>query len=205
MDMLEIFAQNMLRRDRGDQRLRFKLSDQGPDAIIRFPKPRHTATHLRDENVTNEVQVMEFLRQKTTIPIPRIYSWSVTAESPQQFGPFITMDYVEGTLLLTILKQPTTSNQEDIILNPSIDDTVLDKIYHQIADYIFQLSRLTFTRIGAIAKDGDTWSATRRPLTYNMNELATVAGYPDDRFPTSTFDRASDYLESVANEHLAHL
>jgi hypothetical protein len=38
-----------------------------------------------------------------------------------------------------------------------------------------------------------------------MNELATVAGYLDDLFPTSTFDRASDYLKSVAHEHLAHL
>lgn len=38
-----------------------------------------------------------------------------------------------------------------------------------------------------------------------MNELATVAGYPNDLFPTSTFDRTSDYLKSVAHEHLAHL
>ncbi|KAH7019491.1 hypothetical protein EDB80DRAFT_700952 [Ilyonectria destructans] len=38
-----------------------------------------------------------------------------------------------------------------------------------------------------------------------MNELATVAGYPNGLFPTSTFDRASDYLKSVVHEHLAHL
>ncbi|KAI8648752.1 APH domain-containing protein [Fusarium keratoplasticum] len=38
-----------------------------------------------------------------------------------------------------------------------------------------------------------------------MNELATVAGYPDDLFPTSAFDHASDYLKSVVHEHLAHL
>lgn len=35
-----------------------------------------------------------------------------------------------------------------------------------------------------------------------MNELATVAGYPVDHFPAAPFDRASDYLRSVANEHL---
>lgn len=184
---------------------RFKFSDGGPDAIIRFPKPGHIATTLRDEKVANEVQFMEFLSQNTTIPVPHVHSWGFTSESPQQFGPFIIMDYVEGTLLSTILKQPTKSDQEDIFLDPNIDNSILNKIYHQIAEFLLQLSRLSFTRIGAISKDGDTWSVTKRPLTYNMNELATVAGYPDDLFPTSTFDRASDYLKSVASEHLTHL
>lgn len=184
---------------------RFKFSDGGPDAIIRFPKPGHTATFLRDEKVANEVQIMDYLSQNTTIPLPRVYSWGFTAESPQQFGPFIIMDYVEGTLLSTFLKKPMESDQEDLVLNPSIDDSKLNKIYRQIADYLLQLSQLTFTHIGAISKDGGTWSVTKRPLTYNMNELATVAGYPADLFPTSTFDRAGDYLKSVAHEHLAHL
>jgi len=40
---------------------RFSFNDGGPDAIIRFPKPGHTATAYRDEKVTNEVQVMEYL------------------------------------------------------------------------------------------------------------------------------------------------
>lgn len=184
---------------------RFRFSDEGPDAIIRFPKPGHTATFLRDEKVTNEVQVMEYLRQNTTIPVPFVYSWGLTAESPQQFGPFIIMDFVEGTLLSTVLKQPTESTQGDIILDPSIKNSILDKIYRQTASYLLQLSQLTFTRIGAISREGSKWAVNKRPLTYNMNELATVAGYPDDLFPTSAFDRASDYLRSVAHEHLAHL
>jgi serine/threonine protein kinase len=147
---------------------RFKFSDGGPDAIIRFPKPGHTATFLRDEKVANEVQIMDCLSQNTTIPLPRVYSWGFTAESPQQFGPFIIMDYVEGTLLSTFLKKPMERDQEDIVLNPSIDDSKMNKIYRQIADYLLQLSQLTFTHIGAISKDGGTWSVTKRPLTYNM-------------------------------------
>jgi hypothetical protein len=186
---------------------RFSFSDGWPDTIIRFPKPGHTATALRDEKVANEVQIMEYLSQNTTIPLPRVHSWGLTAESPQQFGPFIIMDYVDGTLLSTVLKQPMENDEEDMVLNPNIDNTTLDKIYYQIADYMLQLSQLTFTRIGAISKDhaSNTWSVTGRPLTYNMNELATVAGYPDDQFPTAPFDRASDYLRSVANHHLTHL
>lgn len=94
-----------------------------------------------------------------------------------------------------------------MVLNPDIDNVVLDKIYFQIADYILQLSQLTFIRIGAISKDNasNTWSVTKRPLTYNMNELASVAGYPDNQFPTTPFESASGYFKAVADEHLTHL
>lgn len=129
---------------------RFSFNDGGPDAIIRFPKPGHTATAYRDEKVANEVQIMEYLRQHTNIPIPRVHSWGLIAESPQQLGPFIIIDYIEGVLLSTILKQP---DQKDMILNPDINNNKLDKIYYQIAHYILQLSQLTFPRIRAISKD----------------------------------------------------
>lgn len=184
---------------------RFKFSDGGPDAIIRFPKPGHVATTPRDEKVANEVCVMEYLSQNTTIPVPFVHSWGLTSESLRQLGPFIIMDFVQGTLLSTVLKSPVESGQEGMILDPDTDNAVLDKIHSQIADYLLQLSRLGFSRIGAITKDDNTWSVTKPSLTYNMNELATVAGYNTALFPTSTFTHTSDYLASLAKEHLAHL
>lgn len=47
---------------------------------------------------------MEFLRQNTDIPIPRVYSQGLLTESPRQLGLFIIMDYVHDTLLSTILR-----------------------------------------------------------------------------------------------------
>jgi hypothetical protein len=184
-----------------------KFGDGGPNAIIRFPKPGHTATALRDEKVANEVQFMKYLSQNTTIPLPRVISWGSTEESPQQLGPFIIMDYVDGTRLSTILKQQTENDQEDVVLNPDINDTTLDIVYDQIADYMVQLSELDFTGIGAISEDpaSNTWSVTGRPLTYNMNELATVSGYPIDKFPTAQFASVKEYFQNLANEHLIHL
>jgi hypothetical protein len=117
------------------------------------------------------------------------------------------MDYIGGTCLSTILKQPTRNDQEEEILNPDIDNAKLDKVYDQIASFMLQLSQLDFSRIGVIAKDpaSNTWSVNRRPLTYNMNELATVSGYPIDKFPTAPFTSAIEYFQNLANEHLIHL
>ncbi|CAG7558097.1 unnamed protein product [Fusarium equiseti] len=183
---------------------RFKF-DQGPDTIIRFPKRGHVATALMDEQVANEVRVLEYLSKNTTIPVPRLHSWGLTSESPHQLGPFIIMDYIEGTLLSTVLKKSATDDHDSMVLDPAIDNAKLDTIYRQIAEYLLQLSQISFGRIGAFSKHGDTWSVTDRPLTYNMNELATVAGFPADAFPTSTFDSASNYLKSLAQQHLTHL
>ncbi|TAQ85118.1 hypothetical protein B7494_g6545 [Chlorociboria aeruginascens] len=185
-----------------------RFSDGGPNAIIRFPKPGHTAIALMDEKVTNEVQFMKYLSKNTTIPLPRVISWGLTEERPQQLGPFIIMDYVDGTRLSTILKQPTKNDQEDVVLNTDIDNTTLDIIYDQIADYMIQLSRLDFSGIGSISEDpaSNTWSVNGRPLTYNMNELATVvSGYPIGEFPTTQFSSVFEYFQSLANEHMIHL
>jgi hypothetical protein len=47
-----------------------KFNDAGPKAVIRFPKPDHTATFFREEKVRNEAQVLQLLAEKTTIPVP---------------------------------------------------------------------------------------------------------------------------------------
>lgn len=182
-----------------------KFDNGLPKALIRFPKPGHVIWHL--EKVANEVRAIEYLSQNTTIPLPRVRLWGPAKESPHGLGPFIIMDFIEGTRLSTLLKQPTKDPKDDVILSQTLEDDMLDTIYDQLADYLLQISRLDLHRIGAISKDPstDTWSVTGRPLTYNMNELVASAGYPIDRLSTESFDRASDFFKSVASEHLIHV
>jgi hypothetical protein len=45
---------------------------QRPDVLIRFAKPGHTNSLWRTEKVVNEVRVIQYLRQHTTIPLPCI-------------------------------------------------------------------------------------------------------------------------------------
>ena len=148
-----------------------RFSDGGPKAVIRFPKPGHTATTLREQKVKNEVQTLAFLSEKTTIPVPRVMSWGMIEDSPLRLGPFIIMDYVIGISLATIFKQPTDTEQDEVILATTVDDKKLDYVYEQLADYILQLSRLDFTAIGALSKiqSSNEWIPSERPLTYNVN------------------------------------
>ncbi|KAM5347298.1 hypothetical protein ACJ41O_010303 [Fusarium nematophilum] len=182
------------------------FGDQRPSALIRFAKPGRTHTPWRAEKVENEVCVIEYVRENTTIPVPSIHSWGLAEESPQQLGPFIIMDFIEGTRLSTLLKQPSEDEDADMILNPAMDDKTLDIIYDQLADYMFQLSYLEFPLIGAINKNplGD-WAVISRPLTYDMNELVTGTGFPTDKLPFAPFHFPRDLFDSIARQRLSHL
>ncbi|KAK4114335.1 hypothetical protein N656DRAFT_835974 [Canariomyces notabilis] len=157
------------------------LGDGRTSVLIRFAMPGETVTPWRDEKVANE---------------------------PRQLGPFIIMDFVEGTRLLRFLRQPFDDESEPVILNKDVDEATLDTIYEQIADYMLQMSRLSFSRIGAISRDTlepGTWAVTGRPLTLHMNVLGTATGYPVDQFHTTPLDSARTYFELVARQHLLHL
>ncbi|KAF2845583.1 phosphotransferase enzyme family protein-like protein [Plenodomus tracheiphilus IPT5] len=182
-----------------------KFNDGGPKSIIRFPKPGHTLTARREEKVKNEVRVLEYLREKTSLPVPRVTSWGITEESPKMLGPFIIMDRVEGTSLTTLLKQPI---KDEVLMRDDIDASKLDYVYEQLAEFVVELSRLDFSAIGAIAKNPDTdqWSASERPFTYNMNEMAvTVSQYPVNTFPASPFKTTKAFLDYQSDENLTHL
>jgi hypothetical protein len=75
-----------------------------------------------------------------------------------------------------------TALRDEKVTKQGPDHGIPQLKHRQFANYMLQLSQLTFTCIGAISKDhaSNTWSVTGRPLSYNMNELATVAGYPDN-------------------------
>ncbi|KAI9148108.1 kinase-like domain protein [Paramyrothecium foliicola] len=169
-----------------------RKGDSDEKVIIRFPAPKKVYESWRDEKVRNEVMAMNYLREETTIPVPRVLDWGTTELSPENLGPFIIMEYVE----------------ELIFLDPNIDEVKLDTIYGQLAGYLLELSRLDFPRIGAISKDDPTgeWAVTGRPLTYDMNEVATVGACGEEPFAyNEPFNRASEYLAFCAGYYLKHL
>lgn len=186
--------------------LKVKREDNDECVIIRFPYQGRVYEPWREEKVKNEVMAMTYIRERTGIPVPRIRCWGLTRESPEQLGPFIIMDLMEGQSLGRFLAEPTEDDSKLVFLDPNIDDAKLDTIYDQIASFTLELSRLEFERIGAISKDtiSGEWAVTGRPLTYDMNEVITVGGCSADQIAT-LFDRADDYFASCARHFQAHL
>ncbi|KKK17955.1 hypothetical protein AOCH_007160 [Aspergillus ochraceoroseus] len=149
---------------------RMKFEDSG-SAIIRFPKPG--IGMFPEEKVRNEVAVMKYLRDHTSIPVPVIIHWGTKEESPPGLGPFIIMEYIDYAMdLSTALNTPGLDIKDRPVLDPHIDNDKLEMLYGQLADILLQLSRLSFPRIGSLSQiDDSTWEIARRPLSINMNEL----------------------------------
>ena len=151
---------------------------------------------------------MNYLSKYTSIPIPCVYHWGCTKESPQQLGPFMIEEFIEGENLGDILKKSTDNEADPAILDPAIDEAKLNIVYEQIAGFMLELSRLEFSRIGAISKDtvSGEWTIAEPSLTYDMNEVVGFTGFPANYFTTMpSFSRSSDYFAARAQCLQAHL
>ncbi|EED22752.1 hypothetical protein TSTA_062390 [Talaromyces stipitatus ATCC 10500] len=189
--------------------IRMKFKDGG-SAVIRFPCPG--ASVFPEEKVKREIAVMRFLEHFTNIRVPHILHSGMTAESPCGLGPFIIMEYIDHDYdFIDALNIPGRSRQERPILNPDISSERLELVYRQMADILLQLSSHCFSEIGCISKANeddefdDKWVVKHRPLTFDMNELVQLGGFPAKLLPQHPFTTASSYYESLAEMHLAHL
>ena len=184
--------------------LRMKFEDGG-SAMIRFPCPGVVMFPV--EKVRNEVAVMGFLEQKTSIPVPHVIYCGMTDESPCGLGPFIIMDYIEHTHdLVDVLNTPGLALDDRPVLDPQISTERLEFVYSQMCDILLDLHKHSFTHIGSLSEtNNDSWVITGRPLTLNMNELVQLGNFPRSQLPSTSFPTASTYVQALADMHLMHL
>lgn len=123
----------------GSFNLSFRMEFQdGGSAIIRFPKPG--TAMFPEEKVRNEVAVIRYIQEYTSIPVPFILHWGTREESPLGLGPFIIMEYMGHAMGLDdTLNMPTLKREDRAALNPDIDIDTLELLYEQLADILLQL------------------------------------------------------------------
>lgn len=178
---------------------RFKFSDGVPQQVaLRFPKPGHSATALVNEKLENEVYWMQYLEEHNVIKVPHIYSWST--RGPDDIGPYILMDFVEGENLGKCLADWTRSDKPD-------DTKKRLFVYEQIAEIYLQLNRPSFDRIGSITKTSEgQWAITKRPLTLDMHQqVIGIPGFPISSWPTGPLSHSQDYKALVVDLHRQQL
>ncbi|KAJ5146129.1 uncharacterized protein N7515_000693 [Penicillium bovifimosum] len=218
VDMLRPIADFILIHNRGEV-TEFAILRKGSYNILLRLKYRNGATVIRlsqpgavffpEEKVVNEVAVMRYLADQTSIPVPFVIHSGTKKESPLQLSPFIIMEYIEHeTKMYDALNTPGCPIEERGILDPNIAEDRLEMLYGQLADILLQLSMPSLPHIGSLNQIDDfTWKVARRPLSMNMNELVRLGGLPRSKLPDlhTTFNTASSYLEALAHLNIEHL
>jgi hypothetical protein len=162
-----------------------------------------------EEKVRNEVAIMRYILDQTSIPAPFVLDWGTRKDSPLELGPFMIMEFVDHhTSMYDVLNIPGCSRACRGILDPDFDENELEGLYGEMADILLQLSQPSFSHIGSLGQVDDfTWEVRYRPLSLPMNELIRLGSLPQGCLPSldTTFDTASSYFESLAELHIMHL
>lgn len=95
---------------------------------IRFPQPG--ASFFPEGKVKNEVAVMRYILDQTSIPVPFILHSDTRDESPLKLSPFIMMSHIEHTTsIYDALNTPGCPFEERGVLNPDINEDHLGMLY----------------------------------------------------------------------------
>ncbi|CAI7589280.1 unnamed protein product [Penicillium bialowiezense] len=179
--------------------------ERSRSAIIRFPLPG--AVMFPEEKLRTEVAAMRYIGDQTSIPVPLVIHSGTKKESPMELAPFIIMEKIShSSNMLDILLDPNCPAGAPLSLDPSIPPAKLEALYKELAGVCLSLCRTCQSKIGSLVQVDDfTWTVGARPVTLQMNELVRVGTLPRSKIPTTTFDTASSYFDSLAELHIAHL
>ncbi|KAK8166876.1 hypothetical protein IWX90DRAFT_503828 [Phyllosticta citrichinensis] len=179
----------------------------GEPWLARFPNM--DMVMFPDEKMLNEIAIMEYLRERTSLPVPEVITYSLTDQSPHGIGPYMITTFIRGgTRLIDLLRENPADRAS--ALNLGLSEEVLVKAYRAMAIITLELSRCVFDRIGSIEKtfsDGRAgWNVEhRRPVTHCMNETVRCCGMPPDLLVQGSFDMADKYFAALVDERMLQL
>ncbi|KAK8213130.1 kinase-like domain-containing protein [Phyllosticta paracitricarpa] len=181
--------------------------EDGLQWIFRFPLPK--SSMLPQRKTEAELAVMQFIREKTSIPVPKVIASGVTEGEFEKLGPYILMEFVEGELLSELLLDFDDENQR---MRKDIEESTLRHIYSQVAGFYLELFAHEFSAIGSLEMEclesGNAWRAASEPLTFELNEtqrMMVAAEIPVPLVSSSPFTSTSEYFEHLAFQTLTSL
>lgn len=105
--------------------------DDGCRVLVRFTALGRVVA--RSEKVEDEVAIMQYIAQHTSVPVPKALGSGKCA-----VGPYIVMEFIEGKPLSGYLREPT---QERVTLRSNIHLSVLKTAYFGMAGILLELSK----------------------------------------------------------------
>ncbi|KAJ5819383.1 hypothetical protein N7474_004974 [Penicillium riverlandense] len=176
--------------------------------MVRYPLVGMVSDDHADEKVAMEVAALNVIRNRTTIPVPRVQAWGSAASNPLGLGPFIMMDFIDGVSLSDLLQDPRAECPSRVI-REDIKDSDIELIYRQLANFLLQLLKLDFDRIGSLpSPQAEAQDPTPpRPLTFKAHSILQNGGVDTFGDRTQGFATTTEYFQYVAGqdwEQLVH-
>ncbi|CAL1696811.1 unnamed protein product [Somion occarium] len=158
------------------------LFSDGIRWAIRVPGEVLTSAAARSMQL--DIITQEFMSLKTSLPIPKIYRWSLDFDNPLS-RPFVITDFMPGTNLSKLWHNKDWMTHEKRI-----------HIFQQLANWMTELSLLEFEQIGRL--DFDSITDTHRIIPFpDISALLLSGQDPADSDESSTIRAHADVNPSA--------
>lgn len=151
------------------------IFNNGTAQILRFPRVGAICESYADEKIAIEVEVLTLIRERTSIPVPAVFSWGLAADNPLGLGAFMLMEFIQGVSANHFLRDPeATVNTR--LMREDIGEGDVELLFRQIASFQLQLFKLDFNHIGSLPTPKTSLSVPIRPLTWKVHDITQTGG-----------------------------
>lgn len=145
--------------------------EDGTTWFLRLPRVSSIAPEYANEKVAMEVEALYLVRERTSIPVPLIYTWGLAEENELGLGPFILMEYIEGVCLNNIF-----GGENSRLLKEDISDKYVEYVYKKMVQFMLQLFKIDFDQIGNLPTPRTKYPRPDRPLTWKAHDILQIGG-----------------------------
>ncbi|KAF4781255.1 phosphotransferase [Colletotrichum scovillei] len=159
---------------------------------------------LHEEMMLSEAATARYLTQFTQLIVPKVYQHGVDPVSG--LGPFLIIQDMGSRKTLGHALSPPDS--DTLLLDPDIPEARLKDLYYKIAQCVLQLTRPTFSRIGALVETTPgSICVAGRPVTLNMTNMVKLSNIPKSVLPAkdATYQTADEWYVELAEMQMATL
>ncbi|EAU30517.1 predicted protein [Aspergillus terreus NIH2624] len=169
--------------------------EDGASWILRLPRVSSINSQYADEKTIMEVEALDIIHEKTTIPVPEIRAWGRSGDNPLGLGPFMIMDFLSGLSLDEVFTEGKSR-----FLKEDISPEDITIIYRQMANFSLQLFQIDFDQIGSLPTRRTGTSVPVRPLTWKVHDILHEGGVNTFGDRTKGFSSVAEYFQYIIDQ-----
>lgn len=116
--------------------------EDGTTWLLRLPRTSSICSQHAGEKVIMGVEALDIILNRTTVPVQEVKDWGCAEQNPLGIGPFLIMEFIQGTRLSSILTKPGSR-----VLKEDISDGDIEFLYRQMANFMLQIFDIDFNAL----------------------------------------------------------